>query len=349
MGPIELVMHTAMAAFGRLPESVVEKLAGDPVKIDGQTLHPMVKLALKALNAGGPTFETKPLVQGRAELDSESAIFGTEPELDEVTDFLIPGEVGRINARYYRAGSKAKARRDGLVVYLHGGGFVLGGLPSADAFCRGFALETGLQVISLDYRLAPENPFPAAVNDCVAAFKWVQDNAEKYGTTRDRIGIGGESAGGNLTCVVAQELVNTDRAPLVAFPISPVTDLSQRRPSYDHFYEGFFLTVPQLDWYYERYLSDPEDAKDPRVSPLLAGEDRLRGLCPHVVTYTGFDPLRDEIREYVAKLKNHDVEVEEIFFEGLIHGFNNATALGNVVVGRNARIANAVAERFDRN
>ncbi|MDY5584453.1 MAG: alpha/beta hydrolase [Arcanobacterium sp.] len=346
MNVSQKLMHLAAVGFGKLPEKIHRKLAGKPVTVAGQELHPSVKLALLALNSGGPTFETKPLVEGRAELSAESAIFGTEAKLEKVEDFLVPGAEGKIPARLYVPGTYAPLKRDGLVVYMHGGGWVLGGLESADAMCRSFARKTGFTVISLDYRLAPENPFPAGVDDCLAAFRWIRDNAEQFGASADRILLGGESAGGNLTCVLAQ-LLRDEQGPVVAFPIFPVTDLSKKSESYTLFSTGYFLTEAQMDWYKNHYLVDPELALDRRVSPLLATDEELQGLCPHVVSVAGFDPLRDEGLAYAKRLEEAGVSAKTILFEGFIHGFINATAMGAPIESRIAQIADAVVEIYD--
>jgi len=337
----ERVARRLLRILGGLPTGVQRTLGGRPIRIDGQELNPEVQMALRLLNlAAGETFETLPLDQGRAQISSEAWVFGDAIPVATVRDMTIPGPAGPIPARLYRPGDIEEPTA--LLVYFHGGGWVLGDLEVSDSACRFLAVNGGLAVLSVDYRLAPEHPFPAAVEDAVAAFRYAVDNAASLGVDPAAIGVGGESAGGNLTAVVAQ-ITTAEPGPAPAFQLMffPVTDLSTKHPSYRLFPTGFFLTEAQMDWYRDHYLTDPAHAFDPRVSPLLA-ED-ISGLPPAYLAVAGFDPLRDEGEAYARRLKQAGVPVTLRRHSGLIHGIINATGVGRA--GRDALLEAAGALR----
>jgi acetyl esterase len=200
---------------------------------------------------------------------------------------------------------------------------VLGGLESYDQTCRFLAREGNLRVLSVDYRLAPEHPFPAPVEDAVAAYEWALGAAGELGADAERIAVGGDSAGGNLAAVVSQLAA---AKPAMQLLIYPVCDLSEKRESYRLFGEGFLLTARGMDWYNGQYLPDAEAARDPRASPLLA--DDLSGSPRTYLTIAGFDPLRDEALAYARRLQEAGTDVELVVHRGLIHGFANMTRLG---------------------
>ncbi|MCX4919054.1 alpha/beta hydrolase [Streptomyces sp. NBC_00687] len=330
-----------MRLVGALPTGALRVLGGRPVRVDGQELHPEVQVALRLLRlTAGRTFERLPLARGRAQISSEAWIFGDPIPVGTVRDLAVPGPGGPVPARLYRPDGL-----DGLsplLVYFHGGGWVLGDLESADSVCRFLAVHAGLTVLSVDYRLAPEHPFPAGVEDAVAAFRHAVNNAESLGVDPGAIGVGGESAGGNLAAVVSH-ITHAGPGPAPAFQLMffPVTDLSTKHPSYGLFSDGFFLTEAQMDWYRGHYLSDPSEALDPRVSPLLA--DDLGGLPPAYIAVAGFDPLRDEGEAYARRLKEAGIPVTLRRHGGLIHGIVNATGVGHA--GREALFEAAGALR----
>ena len=337
----ERVARRVLRTLGALPTGAQRLIGGRPIRIDGQELHTEVQMALRLLNlAAGETFETMPLDQGRAQISSEAWVFGDPIPVGTVRDMTIPGPAGPIPARLYRPSGVEEP--SALLVYYHGGGWVLGDVEVSDSACRVLALNAGLSVLSVDYRLAPENPFPAAVEDAVAAFRYAVDNAASLGVDPAAVGVGGESAGGNLAAVVSQ-ITTAEPGPAPAFQLLffPVTDLSSKHPSYRLFPDGFFLTEAQMDWYRDHYLSDPSHAFDPRVSPLLA-ED-LTGLPPAYVAVAGFDPLRDEGEAYARRLKQASVPVTLRRHSGLVHGIINATGVGHA--GREALLEAAGALR----
>lgn len=290
------------------------------------------QVAMRLLNlAVSKTFESLPLEEGRAQIASEAWIFGDASPVAEVRDIVLPGPGGDLPARLYRPeGIEAPSP---ALVYFHGGGWVLGDLGASDSVCRFLAEHASLTVISVDYRLAPESPFPAAVDDALAAFTHVVEHAKEYDVDPAAVGVGGESAGGNLAAVIAQETARRARGaddvptPAMQLLFMPVTDLSTKHRSYELFGEGLFLTEAQMDWYKERYLPDAESAKDPRVSPLLA--DDVHDVAPAYVAVAGFDVLRDEGEAYAHKLAAAGVRVALRRHSGLVHSMVNATGVGS--------------------
>lgn len=341
----ERAAGAVMRLGASLPEPVQNLLAtGQPNRIDGQELAPEVRLALALMNRlGGDSFEDFPPPEARKRLDAEARIFaGKPPHVDAIVDHRIPGPGGEIPARLYRPSAAAGADRRPLVVYFHGGGWVVGSLDSHEPLCRYLARESGALVLSVGYRLAPEDPFPAAVDDCQAAFAWAVAEAASLGADADRVAVAGDSAGGNLAAVVAQQAaIGGGPVPALQVLIYPVTDLSSKHDSYRLFPEGFFLTEKQMDWYRGHYVGD-DPGTDPRISPLLADDDVLREVCPAYVTTAGFDVLRDEGEAYAARLDKAGVPTEVVRHSGLIHGWANATGLGRTPAAAGAALAAAI-------
>ena len=220
----------------------------------------------------------------------------------------------------------SSASAGGLLVYYHGGGHVIGTLDTHDSACRFLAVHAGAGVLSVDYRLAPEHPYPAAVDDSIAALGWASENAERLGFDPARIAVGGDSAGGNLAAVVALA-AKAGEAPMPAFQllIYPVCDYVEKRPSYETLREGFLLTAAEMDWFRDHYLPDRDAAREWRASPLRAPD--LSGLPPAYVLTAGFDPLRDEGEDYARALAAAGVPTALRRHDGLLHSFVNQTSL----------------------
>ncbi len=321
----ERLTRVAIRTLGNLPQWAQRLIAGPPVEVDGQRLATEVQMALRLLNAlPGSDFTQLPLPEARAQIDAEARIFGGTHDVAEVEDIAIPTRHGNVPARRYAHAQGARGR--GTVLYFHGGGWVVGSLESGDSACRFIAAESGLEVIAVDYRLAPEHPFPAGLEDAIDAYRWAR--AERPGA---RIAVAGDSAGGNLSgtvCIATRD--DATGPPDFQLLFFPVTDLSTKHRSYELFGEGYFLTEAHMDWYRDHYLPTPDAALDPRVSPLLADDATLTGLPPAHVAVSGFDVLRDEGLDYAERLREAGVPVTVQLVEGHIHAFVNATGVGKL-------------------
>jgi acetyl esterase len=315
-------------ALLRLPQAVQRPLVGKPVELDGLTLDTTSQLVLLLERLSGtksdPGVQLSPPAARAVTSRQARAIAGRRIELPRVESLELPGAAGPIGGRLYVPEPGPDA--GGLLVYLHGGGHVKGDLETHDTTCRFLALHSGAGVLAVDYRLAPEHPFPAAADDAVAALRFAFDTAEPLGFDRARIAVGGDSAGGNLAAV-ATLAAKAGEVPMPAFQllIYPVCDLSQKRRSYEIFSDGFYLTEADMDWFRDHYLADPAAASDWRASPLLATD--FSGLPPAYVLTAGFDPLRDEGEEYAERLKTSGVPVALRRHDGLLHSFANQTAV----------------------
>ncbi|HEV7210604.1 MAG TPA: alpha/beta hydrolase [Blastococcus sp.] len=230
-------------------------------------------------------------------------------------DRTVPGASGDLKARVYRPEGAGPFP---TVVFFHGGGWVIGDLDTHDNMARHICRGSGAVVVAVDYRLAPEHPFPAAADDAVAAARWVAGHLDEFGTD-DRLALAGDSAGGNLAAVVAQVL-HADGIPLAAqFLIYPAVDAEGEYPSRVDNATGYFLEKDTMDWFYGHYAGAWDDAKDPRLSPLHDAD--LGGLPPAVIVTAEFDPLRDEGEAYGEALRAAGVRVHAQRYDGLIHGF----------------------------
>ncbi|WP_409484434.1 alpha/beta hydrolase [Arsenicicoccus dermatophilus] len=301
-----------------LPDPLRRLMAGRPHRVDGRTLRPDVQLVLRllAIAPGDDATELTP-VQWRDEVETEAWMFGHRPYVAMVRDTTIPGPAGPLDARIYdpRPGEPKGA----VVTMFHGGGFVAGSLESVDPVCRFVARYVGCPVVSVAYRLAPEDPYPCAVEDAIAAFRWVRDHREELAGPRARVAVMGDDAGATLAAVVSHRTVEDERGgPDLQVLISPVVDLSRKTRSYEQFSRGYLLTEATMDWYLRHYLREPERAVEPDASPLLARH--FGGLPPAYVLVPGFSVLRDEGLAYAAALQDADVPVTVRLDEGGIHG-----------------------------
>ena len=335
----EAVEGLVVRGLGVLPDRVARVFAGRPVRIEGQVLDPHVQLALKLEGLAGG-FDPAPVAEVRERRRHDARVFrGRRIEMLRVEPLGIPGPAALIRARLYvPAGLAANAP---LVVYYHGGGHVIGDLDTHDQPCRFLAREIPAPVLAIDYRLGPEHRFPAAVDDALTAFSHAHAEAAALGADPERILVAGDSAGANLAAVVAQ-LTHTAGGPAPAFQalVYPVTDYSFKRPSYETFAEGFFLTRVEMDWFRDNYFADAADRTDPRASPILA-ED-LSGLPPADIVSAGFDPLRDEAEDYADRLRAAGVPTTLRRESDLVHGFVNAVGLGGRAREAMAEIAAAL-------
>jgi acetyl esterase len=234
-------------------------------------------------------------------------------------NLTVPGPAGPIPIRVY---TPVAAGRDPLpaLIYYHGGGFVIGNIETHDGLCRKMANEGGFRVISVDYRLAPECKYPAAIEDAFAALAWVQLNAADIGVDANRIAVGGDSAGGALAAQVAQLAKAKGGPPLACqMLLFPVTQVGEETSSLREFAVGYFLEKETLDWFYDSYLPRDADKSDPKISPLRAKD--LSGLPPAYVMLGGYDPLHDEGSQYAEKLRAAGVKVTVADYPSMVHCF----------------------------
>lgn len=253
------------------------------------------------------------------------------PDVDSVVDTVVPGGVGEVGARIYRP--RPDAGPLPTVIFFHGGGWVIGDLDTHDLTCRTLATISDAVVVSVDYRLAPEHPFPAALDDALAATRWAAEHLAELGGN-DVLAVAGDSAGGNLAAVVAQVLRDEGYGLGGQLLIYPGTDMLADLPSRTENAEGYFLDLPTMVWFAAHYLGDHDDLTDPRHSP-MRGE--VAGVAPAVVVVAQFDPLRDEGTAYAEALAGAGVPVLIEEFGGMIHGF--------IDMGRHSAAAQAAVER----
>jgi len=310
-------------------------IAGPPIRIDGNELALDAQLLLKLLRLTEVALSDSSVAEARRNVEDTSPVAAGQviPGV-RVRDLRIPTDAAPIPARLYTPDGLADGSP--LLVYYHGGGFVVGSVNSHDNTCRLLASSAGVRVLSVDYRLGPEDPFPAAPADAFAAFSYAARHAEELGADPSAIAVGGDSAGGNLAAVTSYQALRAG-GPMPAFQLLfyPAVDWTRRTRSRDLFGDGFFLTDEDIEWFRARYFADPEGYSDPLASPLLA-ED-LRGMPPTYLATAGFDPLRDEGAVYADRLREVGVPVAYHCHTDLIHGFVNFIGIGR-------RFREAVAE-----
>ena len=311
-----------------LPPRLQRLLFGQAPVVDGQRLEPDIHalLWLDRLVGGESLGGGKSVGETRAERRYEARIVAHRPPIamERVESLQIPGPTGAIGARLYTP--PAAEDPSALLVYFHGGGWVIGDLDTHDDPCRFLAAHSGASVLSVDYRLAPEHPFPAAAEDALAAYEWATGNAGPLGVDPRRIAVGGDSAGGNLAAAVCLMAGDADvPSPAMQLLIYPVTETAGTVKSRQAFAEGFLLTRGDMDWFEERYLPPGADREDPRVALLNAPD--LSGLPPTYLAVAGFDPLRDEGLAFADRLREANVPVAARLHPGLVHSFANLTAI----------------------
>ena len=274
-------------------------------------MEPIVAV-VEAAVTDGPPRSSQSVAERRGAYLALSSVPGPGPELDEVSDRTVPGPVGEIPVRSYRNDG---AR--GVVVFFHGGGHTIGGLDTHDQVCRQLATQSGATVVAVDYRLAPEHPFPAGLDDAWAGLRWADEHrSELGGSAHARLVVGGDSAGGNLSAVVALMARDAGLDLAAQLLIYPVVDMADHRPSMTENGSGYILDTETMDWFRECYAADPDDW---RASPLRAAS--LAGVAPALVVTAEFDPLRDQGAAYAAKLAADGVEVTHTPYDGVAHTF----------------------------
>lgn len=269
-----------------------------------------------------PTHTLSPVEARRFYLERRFFTQPTPPAMAEVRDLQVPGPHGPIPLRLYRP--EGVAAPAPVLVYYHGGGWTIGDLDTHDVLCRELALGAGCVVAAVDYRLGPEHRFPAAVDDAAAATRWVQSHAAELGIDAQRLAVGGDSAGGNLAAVVSLLLRDDSGesdapAPRLQLLIYPATDMRAVAPSHTSNGQGYVLTRDSINYFRSHYIDDAASYEDWRASPLLHKD--LSRLPPALIITAGFDPLRDEGRQYADALSAAGTPTQYIGFERQIHGF----------------------------
>jgi len=286
-------------------------------------LHPQAALAIQ--RAGDLPTDLSPAELRIAYERQRLTLLAPKPAVANTYELSIPSDFGPISARYYRASKDPKPCP--LLVYFHGGGFMLGTLALYDTTCRRLAVQGDCAVLSVHYRLAPETQFPGAVLDAYAATRWAGEHAGLLNIDASKIAIGGDSAGGNLAAVVSQMAQDSkDFKIALQVLIYPMTDQSREYPSYQRNAQGYMLTRAALHWFMDNYIPDPLDRKNPLASPML--RENLQGLPPALIISAEFDPLVDENQAYAERLRAARVETDYVCFAGMIHPF---FTLGGVV------------------
>ena len=297
-------------------------------------LDPQCRAMLNAMEEKGSPFDADDAVEARRIIAATTKpLPDPDPRFVDIQDGNFPGQEKSFGYRYYRPVDVSQSAAPCLI-YYHGGGMVFGTLDSHDPICRATAVEAGCVVISIDYRLAPENKFPAAVMDAWTAFLEVIDRAKSFGVDPQRVAVGGDSAGGNLAAVVS--LMARDMAgpqPCFQWLIYPNTDMAHpstapAKGTIEKFAEGYFLTRNGLIWLQNLYLNSDEERLDWRASPIKAS--KLIGVAPALIQTAGFDPLKDEGVAYAARLQEAGVTTELVDYPGMIHGFIRAIGLIDV-------------------
>jgi len=266
----------------------------------------------RPFEAGTPEEARRAYDEGFPELQGERETVAS------LADRTIAGPGGPLRLRIYR-GQGAPLSRAPALLYLHGGGWVIGNLDSHDEICRWFANMAGCVVISADYRLAPEHKFPAAIEDCQASLSFLRTCADDLGIDAQRIAVAGDSAGGNLATVLCLLSLHEKNPPTAQLLFYPNTEASQTADSYRRFAEGFGLTASTMAWFRDHYIRDATDIRDWRVSPLKAVS--LTGMPPAFVAIAGHDILADEGEAYAKRLEAAEVPVIVRRWPGQIHGF----------------------------
>jgi len=283
----------------------------------GDGIDPKVKAALEA-QGPAPDNRTVPPAELRLTFTRQAALVPKLPEpLARVEDRAIDTPAGPLRVRVYTPEGKTPFP---ILLYFHGGGWVVGGLETHDGVCRSLARRAGAVVVSVDYRLAPETKFPGAPDDALAALRWAASQASELGGDAARLAVGGDSAGANLAAALALR-VRDQGGPRIGFQllIYPVTDFDFDTASYHEFATGYPLTRSNMQWFWESYRASPSDAENPYAAPLRTAD--LAGLPPAFILTAHFDVLRDEGEAYAKRLHEAGVPVRCVRFRGMTHGF----------------------------
>ncbi len=339
-------MQGATRGTMRLPSPLLRRIAsGRQVTVQGRTLDLQCAALLELQERFGfVELSRLPPDKARRKFARGMMLIDRPPEKDvSVQPLEVSGEAGPLPARLYTP--NGLPHPSPLIVFFHGGGMVVGDIGTHDPLCRHLAQRTRMRIVSVAYRLAPEHPFPAAPRDAVSAWRSIAGRASELGGDPDRLVVMGDSAGGNLSAVVAQHERGHPTAPILQVLLYPATELTHSFASHRTFAEGFLLTEGEIAWFMRCYLPAGTDPRDPDASPLQ--REDISGVAPALVYTAGFDPLRDEGQAYADKLMRAGVRVKQHEFRSLVHGF---AQLGIVDAARAAvnQIADDVAAELRR-
>jgi acetyl esterase/lipase len=310
-----------LGAMMALPTPVIDKIAGGG---NGEQGGPVLDARVRLLaNIAGraPPIRTLGVENARRTSNDAMVLLGGRPERGVRAEAItIEGPAGPIALRAYRP--KDQDPKAPVLVFAHGGGGVIGNLDTGDSLCRLLAKIARCAVLSVDYRLAPEHPFPAGLEDVLTAYRWTRTHTERFGAPPERLAIGGDSMGGNLAAVVAQTLKREgEPQPVVQVLIYPAVDMVGDYPSLTTHADAYPMDRPTMAWFLAQYLGQGADRAGPRCSPILAPD--LTGLAPAVIATAGFDPLRDQGEAYADRLTAAGVAVSRRRYDTLPHGFAN--------------------------
>ncbi|MCO7191714.1 alpha/beta hydrolase [Pseudonocardia sp. McavD-2-B] len=336
---VQRLQRTLLVLLSRLPAPLQRLLARPATNAAGDTMAPDVALLMK-LGDSGPDYSDLPPVEARATTERDLMLFASRIPACPVEEELETDE-GVLLTRY----SNGTPER-GMLLFFHGGGFVIGSRASYTAPARMLAHGTGADVVSVEYRLAPEHPFPAAQDDARSAWRYVIGHAASWGVNPHRIVLAGESAGGNIAAVLCQQVRGEAVQPMLQVLIQPVTDLVEHRPSQDEFAGSPALSAKQVAWFVENYVPAGSDVADPRISPYRAAS--LDGLPPAIVNLAGFDPLHDDGLAYASALLTAGVPAHVEREAGLVHGYLSYTAVSPSCRRATERLVASVASALDR-
>ena len=305
-------------------------------------LHPQTRALLDLIESRQiPPTHTLSVADARAYYRDRRSVTQPAPaEVAQVHELQAGGPHGSIPLRLYRPLGSAETETLPVLVYYHGGGWTIGDLDTHDSLCRELANGAGCAVISIDYRMGPEHRFPAAVDDCLAATRWVHANAEALHLDAARLAVGGDSAGGNLAAVISIAARESGDLP-IAFQllIYPATDQHRTAASHAENAQGYLLTTDTMDYFTGHYIADAAQYEDWRASPLL--HENLANLPPALVLTAGFDPLRDEGKAYAERLTAAGNQASYVCFDRQIHGF---ITMGRLIDEANTAVGLCAAE-----
>ncbi|WND03913.1 alpha/beta hydrolase [Temperatibacter marinus] len=301
-----------------LPKGLIRLMVGPAVTVNGKTLDPYVQFILEI---SPPQFGDQLTPEHlRFDIEQSGPMLAPKPDRSiETTELIIQGGGHDVPALFI-APKKLIDRVTPVLVYFHGGGHVAGSPKSHHGICSKIASYAKCKVISIDYRMAPEHVFPAGIEDCIAAYDYVVDHAENFRIDARKIIIGGDSAGGNIAAILAQQLKDHDQPPCLQMLWVPWVDLAHFHPSISTFGKGYLLDETLIQWFIDLYIPADVDKKDPRISPLYGV---VEGVCPAIISTAAFDPLRDEGMAYASKLAEAGVSVDATCYEGLPHPMLN--------------------------